>query len=499
MKPWSKYPVVYEINTFVWLNCLSERHGQAITLGNVPHKEWDFLGSLGVEAVWFMGVWERSPAGIQVVRRNEGLMSEFRRVLPDFRDTDLIGSAYCIRNYVVDERLGGAEGLAHARKMLASRDIRLVLDFVPNHVAPDHPWVSEHPEYFIRGSKDDLRNDSASFFEAGQNVIALGRDPYFPAWPDVLQLNAFNVSLRNAVEETVSRIAGQCDGIRCDMAMLMMNKIFERTWGVRAGGKPDGDYWETLIPAIKKQNPDFKFIAESYWDLEWELQQQGFDFCYDKSLYDRMEHGGPENIRQHLMGDMSYQDKMIRFIENHDEPRAAATFSSQKGKMAAVIIATLPGAKLMHDGQLDGFRTKVPVFLGRRPAEQPDNDLLSFYCGLLKKADNDVFRNGSWRLCELRGWPDNRSFQNILAWCWKNDRDRYLVVVNFSDSSSQGMLQVRWDEISGRILRMTDLMNGEAYERSGSEIADSGLYVDLKPWSCHFFRQDNVMPYKEAE
>ncbi len=488
MKPWPKYPVIYEINAFAWLHCLSVKYNEVLTFESVPFEEWDLLGSLGVDAVWFMGVWERSPAGIQVVRKNEALMSEFRKVLPDFQDEDLIGSAYCIRNYVVDKGLGGTEGFAYARKMLASRDIRLILDFVPNHVAPDHKWAFEHPEYFIRGSEDDLKNDSSSFIRAGQNVIALGRDPYFPAWPDVLQLNAFNKGLQNAVKETVSIIASQCDGIRCDMAMLMMNKIFERTWGARAGEKPASDYWERLIPAIKIQNPDFKFIAESYWDLEWDLQQQGFDFCYDKSLYDRMEHNNTENVRQHLLGEMSYQDKMIRFLENHDEPRAASIFNSQKEKMAAVIVSTLPGAKLLHEGQFEGFKTRVPVFLGRRPVEQPDTDLLGFYYKLLKKVENDVFRNGCWRLCKLSGWPDNCSFQNILAYCWQNDCDRYLIIVNFSDHLSQAILKLQWEDLPGKNWFLYDVLSADPYERNGSEMMEKGLFVELKPWNCHFFK-----------
>lgn len=488
MKSCPKYPVIYEINTFVWLHGLSEKYNRPVTLETVPHEEWDFLGSLGIDAVWFMGVWERSPAGIQIAKRNEGLMSEFRKVMPDFRDEDLLGSAYCVRNYVVDSKIGGTEGLAHARKMLASREIRLILDFVPNHVAPDHSWVTEHPEYFIRGSEEDLKNNPSSFIKIGENIIALGRDPYFPAWPDVIQLNAFNVELRKAVFETVSEIAQQCDGIRCDMAMLMMNKIFERTWGVRAGGKPAGDYWETLIPAIKSKSPNFLFIAEAYWDLEWELQQQGFDFCYDKSLYDRMEHNNPENIRQHLLGDMSYQDKMIRFIENHDEPRAASTFNLQKEKMAAVIISTLPGAKLLHEGQFEGFKTKVPVFLGRRPAEQTDTDLLAFYYRLLKKTENDVFRNGCWQLCELRGWPENNSFQKILSWCWENGGDRYLIIVNFSDHQSQGTLKLQWGDLPGKNWFLYDILSADAYERNGTEMKEKGLYVELRPWNCHFFK-----------
>jgi hypothetical protein len=98
--------------------------------------------------------------------------------------------------------------------------MRLILDFVPNHVAPDHPWTGEHPEYFIRGEAADAQSDPASFIETGGRVFACGRDPFFPAWPDVLQLNAFDPGLRPAARDTVLDIAGQCDGVRCDMAML---------------------------------------------------------------------------------------------------------------------------------------------------------------------------------------------------------------------------------------------------------------------------------------
>ena len=210
--------------------------------------------------------------------------------------------------------------------------MNLVLDFVPNHVAPDHPWVIEHPEYFVRGNADDARTDPASFIEVKGNVFACGRDPHFPAWPDVLQLTAFQPGLRQAVIETISTIAGQCDGIRCDMAMLLLNTIFERTWSTRAGQRPASEYWVDVIPAIKQAHPGFLFIAEAYWGLEWELHQQGFDICYDKTLYDRLEHNNPESVRLHLCADLAYQQKLLRFIENHDEPRAAAAFSPEKGR-----------------------------------------------------------------------------------------------------------------------------------------------------------------------
>ncbi|NJD57244.1 MAG: alpha-amylase [Nitrospirae bacterium] len=484
---WSRYPVIYEINTWVWLNELSRKYGKTLTLATVPSEEWDYVSSLGVDAIWFMGVWERSPAGIGVAMQNQGLLEDFRRALPDFSAEDNIGSPYCVRRYVVDDHLGGPEGLAAARRILRERALGLILDFVPNHVAPDHPWVFDHPEYFIRGDKEDLRREPASFFEAGGNVFACGKDPYFPAWPDVLQLNAFEHGLRQAVIETVSSVAGQCDGIRCDMAMLMMNNIFERTWGARAGQKPDGDYWTTVIPAIKKEHPEFRFIAEAYWDKEWELQQQGFDFCYDKKLYDRLEHDNAESISLHLGADLGYQERMVRFIENHDEPRAAATFSSEKGRAAAVVAMTLTGARLLHEGQSQGRRVRLPVFLGRRPVEPVDQDLAAFYQRLLKGIDHDVFRNGQWSLCERSGWPDNQSYLNILSWCWSKDEERCLIIVNFSEGTVQAQVHVPWDELRGRTWRLADVLSGDTYDRSGDEMRDSGLYVDLGPWSFHFF------------
>ena len=192
-----------------------------------------------------------------------------------------------------------------------------------------------------------------------------------------------------------------------------------------------------VIPAIKTKWPEFRFIAEAYWDLEWELQRQGFDYCYDKKLYDRMEHGDAESVRLHLLADSAYQQRMVRFIENHDEPRAVSAFADGKARAAAVAILTLTGARLLHEGQFEGRKVRLPVFLGRRPAEPIDQELVDFYGRLLQETNRDVFRNGEWRLCERSGWPDNQSCLNILAWCWVKDDERYLIVINFWQHSRQ--------------------------------------------------------------
>jgi len=182
-----------------------------------------------------------------------------------------------VHNYVVDEHLGGPEGLIMARQMLAQRGLRLILDFVPNHLATDHPWVFEHPDFFVQGTREDLAQAPGAFFEVGGTVIANGRDPYFPPWQDVAQLNAFSSPLRQAIIEIVNSIAKQCDGMRCDMTMLLLNNIFMQTWGGHVGDPLPEEYWREVISAVRFQHPRVLFIAEAYWDLEWELLQLGFD------------------------------------------------------------------------------------------------------------------------------------------------------------------------------------------------------------------------------
>ena len=487
MASWPKYPTIYEINTWLWLSELGLRSGGSRDLGNVPSAEWDRIAALGVDAVWLMGVWERSRAGVSIANRNASLVSEFREALPDFDPVDNVGSPFCVRRYVVDAHLGGPDGLAAARRELARRGVRLLLDFVPNHVAPDHPWVAEHPELFIHGTQQDAHADPSSYLRRHGFVFACGRDPGCPAWPDVVQLNAFHPCVRRMTRATLADIAAQCDGVRCDMAMLVMNGVFERSWGPRAGDPPAIDYWCDVIPPTRRLYPDFLFIAEAYWYCEWELQRQGFDFCYDKRLYDRLADGDARSISAHLRADASFQDRLVRFIEHHDEPRAARTFAPDKARAVAVVASTLPGARLFHEGQFEGWRTRLPVFLGRRPHEATDGELSAFYRNLLEAATNHALRDGRWTMCEHSGWPDNATHEHIVAWCWDHSRARYLIAVNLSDRAAQARIHARWDDLAGRQWTLNDKVTGRTYERSGDELASAGLYVDLARWGSHVF------------
>jgi Alpha amylase, catalytic domain len=489
MTGWPDRPVIYEVNTAVWLAELAREAGYTVTLGSVPDSAWDAVTPAGTDAVWLMGVWERSPAGLELAHDNPGLMESFHEALPDVQDSDIVGSPYCVHRYVADERFGGPGGLAAARAALAARGRRLVLDYVPNHVAPDHPWVTEHPEYFIQGDDDDLKSDPNGWLRAGDKVLAHGRDPYFPPWPDVVQLNAFAPALREATAQTLSDIADQCDGIRCDMAMLMTNDVFARTWGdaVRAGPRPEQEFWPEVIGRLRERHPETVLIAEAYWDMEWPLQQQGFAFCYDKRLYDRILEGDPSTVRGHLQADIGYQSRLLRFLENHDEPRIADKLPPVLQRAAAVAIATLPGGTMWHEGQFEGRRVRPPVFLQRRPDEPLDEELASWYRGLLATVADRRVRMGDWQLLDAEGWPDNQSYRDLIAWSWTpgsaDDKGgyRHVIVVNLAQAQAQARIRLPWPDLAGRGWHLKDLLSGEDYGRDGDELAGSGLYADMAP------------------
>ncbi|WP_430785074.1 alpha-amylase family glycosyl hydrolase [Actinoplanes sp. G11-F43] len=472
---WPTAPVIYEIGTWPWLAGLSRRTGRRVTLGTVPAEVWDEI-TAGVDAVWLMGVWERSPAGITLARA----------ALPGLDGDDVAGSPYCVRRYRADERLGGPAGLAEARAQLRRRGVKLILDYVPNHVAPDHPALTDYPRWFIQGSAADLTADPGAWFERQDRIHAYARDPYFPPWPDVAQLNAFDPGLRAATAATLTWIGGQCDGIRVDMAMLMINEIFAKTWGSYAGPVPETEFWPTIIGRVRSVHPGLMLIAEAYWDTEWQLQRQGFDFCYDKRLYDRLVHEDAASVRKHLAADRDHQDGLLRFLENHDEPRAAVAAPGARGRAAAIAVATLPGATLWHDGQFEGRRIRVPVFLGSHPDEPTDPARQAFHQRLRSAAA--AVRGGEWRLLEVAGWPDNPTHRDILAWSWEQDAARHLVVLNFGDRPAQARIPLPWPGLPGRSWTLTDLLDDQVFTRDGDELARDGLYVDLPPWSAHVLR-----------
>ncbi len=483
-----RYPSLYQINTRVWLTALSRQLGRRATLDDVPDAALDEFAREGFDWIWFLSVWQTGAVAQKISRTNPGWRHEFEETLPDLTDDDIAGSGFAITGYTVHRDLGGDAALARLRERLKKRGLKLMLDFVPNHMAPDHPWVEQHPDYFIGGSEVDLAHAPQNYFQvatkSGPRLFAHGRDPYFDGWPDTIQLNYGNPALQEAMIGELTRIAGQCDGVRCDMAMLVLPDVFTRTWGIDAP-----PFWPIAIPRVHERNPDFVFMAEVYWDLEWALQQQGFNYCYDKCLYDRLRGGHARPVREHFFAGLDYQDRLARFLENHDEPRAAAMFDIAKHRAAAVVTFLSPGLRFFHQGQFEGRLKRISPHLVRAPNEPADVALSEFYEKLLTVLRNPAVREGSWQLLEARpAWDGNPTHDGFIAFAWeKSATERLIVAVNYSDHQSQTKLRIPFELAKDRTYRLHDLLTAANYDWSAEAMRNEGLFVNLPAWGIHVF------------
>jgi hypothetical protein len=467
---------------------LSRSRGLPATLDDISDAELDRLAGMGFDWIWFLSVWQTGPAAQRISRSNRQWRREFQETLPDLREDDIAGSGFAISGYTVHRKLGGDAALARLRTRLRQRGLRLMLDFVPNHMAPDHPWTDEHPDYFVHGSEADLARSPQNYCRVqakpGPLLLAYGRDPYFDGWPDTLQLNYGNPDLQQSMIGELERIAAQCDGVRCDMAMLVLPEVFERTWGIRTDL-----FWPRAIESVRRKHPDFLFMAEVYWDMEWTLQQQGFDYTYDKRLYDRLRERHARPVREHFGAGLDFQDKLSRFLENHDEPRAAATFAPEVHAAAAVLTYLSPGLRFFHQGQFEGRRTRISPHLVRGPNEPVDGELAQFYARLLPVLRRPMVRDGRWSLLEcFPAWHANPTSDNFIACRWeRNPREWLCVVVNYSPQQSQCFVRMSFPELSGRNVRFQDLLSSDCYDRSGDDLHRRGLFVDVPAWGHHVF------------
>ncbi|PZU93219.1 MAG: alpha-amylase [Pseudanabaena sp.] len=483
-----RYPSLYQINTRVWLSQLSAQLGRSVTLDDIPDPELDQLANLGFDWIYFLSVWQTGEIGRKVSRSNPIWLAEYQATFPDLQEADICGSGFAISNYALHQSLGTPEALTRLRDRLHQRGMKLMLDFVPNHTAIDHPWVSTHPDYYVSGTEAQLAQQPQNYINLelsqGATIFAYGRDPYFDGWVDTLQLNYGNPELQSSLINELLKISQWCDGLRCDMAMLVLPEIFQKTWGIKIVS-----FWEKAIGKIKASYPDFTFMAEVYWDLEWKLQQQGFDYTYDKRLYDRLHHQQAQSVRDHFKADLSYQQKSTRFLENHDEPRAATAFPNNVHQAAAIVTFFCSGLRFFHQGQLQGWRTKVSVHLCRFPEQLVNPNLQRFYHNLLQVLNQDLFRQGNWQLLQANpAWEGNWTWSCFIAFAWQNqDGKRAIAVVNYAPNQSQCYLKMPWSDLSNSIYQLRDLMGTVEYNRSGESLLTSGLYLDMPAWGYHVF------------
>jgi glycosidase len=498
-----RHPLLYEINTRCWLAELSETAGHRLTLAEVPETEFDFWHRCGFTHIWLMGVWSPGERGQAWSRKC------FQSREDEFGCSDIAGSPYAIADYRVPKRLGGDAALEKFRQKLNAGGIKLLLDFVPNHTALDHSWVKSSPEFYV--TSNTPRTGTAKPYRGALKWFAHGHSGHGSPWMDTLQLDYRNPRLRQAMVGELSTLADKCDGVRCDMAMLVLTDVFARTWREFAvtasegsadsapSGPPAGEisneFWCNAIAALRQRHPCFLLLAEAYWGFEARLQELGFDFTYDKLLYDQIVAHDPIGAVQYLRSlSPGFLSRSTHFIENHDEPRIASLLPFEEHRAAALLILALPGMRFLHEGQLSGLRIHANVHFAKRGAETPESAIAIFYEHLLVALSRTAVGNGEWKLLKPgAAWASNPTHDNIVLVQWQMKSAAFdLVVINLSTTRSQCYAPLQVNDLANATWRLADLLDDEVHERAGSDLSQRGLYLDLPPHGAQVFHCERI-------
>ncbi|MFN7951162.1 MAG: alpha-amylase family glycosyl hydrolase [bacterium] len=476
-------PKIYELHAPAWLHRQARRIGRPLTLATVPDEVWSELADLGFGLVWVMGVWKRSPAS-RALALTSPARQQWQQIVPDLGDDDILGSPYAIHDYSIAPGLGDEGEIAKLRAQLNRLGLRLVLDFVPNHLGCDHPWVTTHPWRLLRGSDREVVEHPDWFFGGpGGAHFAHGRDPNFPPWRDTVQVDYTNADARAALAGELARIAELADGIRIDLAMLGLNRVVARTWGelLPVGGPAQAELWSELVARARKRCPSTLLIAEAYWGLEPDLLELGFDFAYDKTIYDLLLADRLGALRAHLGSARSWLARGVHFVENHDEERAQVAFGRERARAATVVMLTLPGMPMIHDGQLEGAALRAPIHLARAAAADELPDEGRFQREMLELTRAAAFTRGTWSLLHAVEEPPRASSESpILAWRWRADEEVVAVAVNWSAEPVAATIELRQDDLHAPGERNVIDLATHAPRGAIAEMAT--LRVELGPW-----------------
>ncbi len=477
--------VLLQINTRVWLKELKEHYfpnSEKFYLSDIPIDVWQQFKDQGFDVIYLLGVWEVDTLTKDMFAK-KGLQAEFDHVLPSWKWEDTCGSPFAIKQYALNPMLGNENTLQIVKQTLNNLGLELILDFVPNHFGLQTPQINIPNLFIEEKSFTDSTNDYEVYkTDQGKKAIYHGKDPYFPPWEDTLQLDYSSSTTKEFMKKQLISIAEVCNGVRCDMAMLIVNRIIQQVWGAKLSSQLTTEFWDEAIKEVKQTRPNFAFIAEVYWDMEDELINLGFDYCYDKKLYDsiRDRNYGAFEFILHKVQDS--HNKTVRFLENHDEPRAITVFNHEINYLASVITFTLPGIKFFHQKQFVGYSFKESLFLVKR-SQEPVNSLIKQNYSFLLSIINKFIKNGS-------NWQNNPDIlaknidvtRNIYIWQWDNPKNnsKLIIIINYKDIGAVLELDNSIQEYT--IFDDPTNINGTKINKQKK----SDLMFEIKPFGCVF-------------
>ena len=490
--------LVYQIDIREFFFRHQSKNPTIKNLLDLPSEFFDELKSLGVDFLWLLGIFEPSQISREISISMKELHKKYSSSLLDWTEDDVIGSPYAITSYKISKQFGGEEIYIKFRdKIRKDFKLKVILDFVPNHFAIDSPVVQKHPEFFIQANEEQKNKKPDDFIVLNvknkEYIFAHGREPYSPVWKDTVQVDYRSKSVRDFMIKELLKLSKKCDGLRCDMSMLLLSDVFLENWKdfkIPADYVPTAkEFWFDAISKVKKENPEFVFIAEVYWHREDDLLALGFDYVYDKIIYEFLIDNRVDLINEYIKKNFSYQRNRFVFLENHDEQRSAHIFPDDKLMSAATLIYTLPAMKLIYDGQLEGREFHHAIQLRRLQNEEVNSHIKNFYKKLFYAIKKSSIAGYYFKLLKpIPAWEGNPAYLNFIIYLYEDEKfNKDLVVINLSPYQSQCKVKIESYDLIDKKFLIKDRLSDEEYLRDGNEMFHQGLYLDLKPYQSQIF------------
>jgi len=455
---------VLRVDARVWLREASLEAGRPVDLGSVLPSRSGLLLEEGFGWLWLGGIWDPGETGRWIARRSALLLERFREDLPDLEISDIDGPALPPRAYTAREDLGGDEGLETLRRDLQGRGIRLLVDFVPDCVAADHPWVTEHPEFILHSAGGPCPEEAAA--------------PALPALP-AATLDLGHPGVQEAVMAELDLVARRADGIH------LAGRIAPEARG----------FWSGALGRLRAAHPRLMILGEppasapassltgSSPPVDVDL---GLDVEIDAGFRDLGMAPDPAAIPGAVKE--GTRRPCARFLEEYGGARVTERLPRARHEAAAVLAYLSASLAVFSDGEIEGRKRPWNPFLTRRAAEPPDGEIRSFYGRLLDVLGRPAARSPCRVLPLSRAWEENESWRQVTVLTrGEMGKPLLLVAVNFGPAEAQCYASVEGllGESGGWLLQ--DLFSTQVYTRDRGDLAQRGLYLALAPWDYNVF------------
>ncbi len=548
-KNWMPRVVLLAKNVFVWLDQLSKKYQRPIyRLDQIPPEELIKLSSWGINCLWLIGLWERSPAS-QRIKQLTG-------------NPDAIPSAYSLYDYVISESLGGDPAFQQLSSTARAAGIRLAADMVPNHVGIFSQWILDHPEWFISAAHPpfpgytfqgpDLadhpdveiyledgyytKTDAAVVFKrvdpssGAAQYIYHGNDGTAMPWNDTAQLNYLNPAVREAVIQTILHVARKFSVIRFDAAMTLTKRHYQRLWFPEPGSggaiptraeysltqeefnqRMPKEFWREVVDRIAREAPDTLLLAEAFWMMEgFFVRSLGMHRVYNSAFMHMLRDEQNAKYRNLIIKTLEFDPEILKrfvnFMNNPDEETALSQFG-KGGKYFGVctLMATLPGLPMFGHGQIEGFTEKYGMEYQRAYYnESPDEELIA-------RHQKEIFPLLKKRY--LFAGVQNFFLFDFFTTAQKLNQDVFAYANRFQDERALVLYHNAWAETQGWIRQSTNInqnqidladylgippggngflvykdhITGLEYIRPFQELISQGLFFELGAYEYHVF------------